>query len=441
MPSLHVRHAICQLRAYLNPENRWVVLIVELRYPEAKLNMLIPAARLYEPLSLPVRMLLAFFATAAVFASALFLDFNIPFLGYGVAAGFLFHLAIRPTAREVLSVLGFALVLGFLSAYFHLAGVVHLNFTFVLGMLGLASFLVLALRAINSDGQSRERALWALAPATVLVFFILGSQHSLNMGSMLRPRTYDLYAFLFDGSLGFQPSFAMGKLFLVHPWLYQFGAFTYTGITFAMAILYAIHLHYRQTFTWDIIEVLFGAALIGYLFFTIFPVCGPRYGFPAYYPNVPIRYDQLHLVLPEMIAILPRFPRNGVPSLHMSWAILMWWSCRRLPRWTQLLGAVYVLITITDTLGVGEHYAFDLIVAFPFSLSMQALLVGGAPLRSQQRWLPALAGFAVFLGWLVLVAFGGLRFLEINPAIPWTLVALSTIGSIVWAYRLPLAKD
>jgi hypothetical protein len=144
----------------------------------------------------------------------------------------------------------------------------------------------------------------------------------------------------------------------------------------------------------------------------------------------------MKLVAPEMIPILRRFPRNGVPSLHMTWAVLMWWSCRRLPRWTQVLGAVYVLITLMDTLGTGEHYAFDLIVAFPFALSMEALLVTRAPLSSRARWLPAVVGFAGFAGWLVLCAFG-LPLLLLTPAIPWLLVVFSTAGSIVWAYRLP----
>lgn len=386
---------------------------------------------------MPLRILLGVVVVAAVFASSLFLDFNVPFLGYGVAAAFLFHLSIRPKLREMAVVAIGALVLGLVGARFHQQ--LPRDLTFVLGMLGLGSFLVLGLRAVIEDGKDRERVFWALLPATVLVFFIVGSQHSLNMGSMMRPTTYDLYTFLFDGSLGFQPAFAMGKLFHEHARLYKFGAFTYTGITLGIALLYAVHLHYRPGFNWEIIEILFGAAIIGYLFFAIFPVCGPRYGFPAYYPNVPVSYSQLKLVAPEMISIARRYPRNGVPSLHMSWAILMWWSCRRLPRWMQAAAVVYVLVTLVDTMGVGEHYAFDLVVAFPFSLSMQALLVGGVPLSARERWLPALVGFVVFVGWLALVALGGLRFLLISPVIPWTLIAISTVGSIWWAYKLKQA--
>lgn len=393
-------------------------------------------SRLYRPLPAPARFVLAVVVIAAVVASALYLDFTVPFLGYGVAAAFLFHLAVRPRWIDAGAAVAAAASLGLLSLRSHAAFVATHRTTFALGMLGLGSFLVLGLRAIWTSGDDRRRIFWALLPAAVLVFFIVGSQHSLNLGSMLRPRTYDLYTFLFDGSLGLEPSFALGTLFQQHRWLYDFGAFTYTGITFGIAIVYAIHLHYRQDFTWDILEALFGAALIGYLFFAIFPVCGPRYGFPAYYPNLPITYEQMKSVPLEMVLILRRFPRNGVPSLHMSWAILMWWSCRRLPRWTQAVGLLYVLITFMDTLGVGEHYLFDLVVAFPFSLSMEALLVTRAPLASRQRWLPAVVGFAVFLGWLALCAFG-LPFLFLTPAIPWTLVLISTAGSIAWAYRLP----
>src|SRR5207247_2117622 len=57
---------------------------------------------------------------------------------------------------------------------------------------------------------------------------------------------------------------------------------------------------------------------------------------------------------------------NGIPSVHMATALLIFWFLRRW-WWGSLIGLVFILLTILATLGLGQHYLFDLICAIPYA--------------------------------------------------------------------------
>jgi PAP2 superfamily len=60
-----------------------------------------------------------------------------------------------------------------------------------------------------------------------------------------------------------------------------------------------------------------------------------------------------------------RLARNAIPSLHSAWALLIWWSTRYCRAWTRLVATVFLALTPLATLGLGEHYLIDLVVALP----------------------------------------------------------------------------
>jgi len=246
----------------------------------------------------------------------------------------------------------------------------------------------------------------------------------------------DLYAYAFDGTLGFQPSFVLGKLLNNNPWLFPAVKVSYEGIVLAMAALYAGFMARREKPLWELIELLFGPAMVGYLFFSVFPVCGPHYAFAVDFPNAYLPYPMLHRLALESIPVLPAFPRNAVPSLHLTWALLIWLNTRGLPRWARLAAAALALATVFDTLATGEHYLFDLIVSLPFTLWMQACMVRTVKFGARERWLPALAGCAMFLTWLVIGRFG-FHWMVVSRYLVWSLVAASSGVSVAWAVRLP----
>src|SRR5208337_5691574 len=101
------------------------------------------------------------------------------------------------------------------------------------------------------------------------------------------------------------------------------------------------------------------------------PACGPVHVFGAGFPWHPLSTaDAMRMAV---VPIVLKGARNAIPSLHMTWVLLVWWNSRGLARWVRAIALVFVVLTAMATLGTGEHYFIDLVVAFPFSLMVQAL--------------------------------------------------------------------
>ena len=375
------------------------------------------------------------FLLALTAEAAFHLDFGQPFIGYGLGGAFLLFLAARPGGRRITMVAALGAAVTVIVTRARFAGVPTLMVQ-AMGALGLASLLWLSGTVLWRGRENEPAAYRALLPGAVLTFLILGAAYSLNMASMLHAKTYDLYAYVFDGALGFQPSFLAGRVLKENPRLFPLVKLSYEGIVLAMAALYAAFMSRREKPVWEIIELLFAPAMVGYAFFSVFPVCGPHYAFPLDYPTAYLPYGILHRLALEPIPVLPAFPRNGVPSLHMTWALLIWLNTRGLPRWMRWSAAILALATVFDTLATGEHYLFDLVVALPFTLWMQACLVRSVGFRNPQRWRPAAVGCAVFVAWLVIGRFG-LRWMLVSPLLGWSLVLTSSGLSLGWMTRLP----
>src|SRR5205807_3710022 len=118
---------------------------------------------------------------------------------------------------------------------------------------------------------------------------------------------------------------------------------------------------------------------------------------------------------PEPIDLPAPLPRNAMPSLHMAWAVLLWFNCRPLSPAARGLAVTYVALTVIDTLGTGEHYLVDLAVALPFSVAVQALW---ARVRGDTRYAVLAGGASLTLIWLVALRYGT-RFFLLSPAVPW----------------------
>jgi membrane-associated phospholipid phosphatase len=100
------------------------------------------------------------------------------------------------------------------------------------------------------------------------------------------------------------------------------------------------------------------AALPIYL---LFPVCGPAFAFPSF-PALPLAG-----LVPHLLAISAA--PNGVPSVHMSSALLVLWFLRRWP-WGRAIGGVYAALIVLSTLASGQHYLFDLLCAVPYTAAV-----------------------------------------------------------------------
>jgi hypothetical protein len=139
---------------------------------------------------------------SAVVASALWINLDLPYLGFATASAFLFHVHAKPGWKQLLLAVVVAAILGALRLI--VMGHPPDMSGFKAAMLGLGSFLVLGIRVAKSSGIERKRLFVLLGPALGLVFFIFAVQHALNVTGRLYPKTFDLYLYAFDGSFGFQ---------------------------------------------------------------------------------------------------------------------------------------------------------------------------------------------------------------------------------------------
>jgi PAP2 superfamily len=365
---------------------------------------------------------------AAVVACAVWVNLATPYLAFSMAAAFLFHIRSKPPLKELGLAIGIAAVLGAVRLLV-IPQNPHDVAAFIAAMTGLGSFLVLGVRAVRSSGLERKRLYVLLGPALGLVFFIFSAQRALNLADLLYPKTFDLYLYTFDGSLGFEPSFLLGHLFQHSVVVRMIGLLAYETLPLVMALVYAGYIDPQATKpAWYILELFFAAGLLGWVFYNFVPGTGPAYAFAGLFPDRGLPYHLLHRLLLERIPVSGDFPRNAIPSLHMGWVLLLWWSCRRFSLPARASAFLYLLVTIMATLGTGEHYFIDLVVGVPFALMVEALCQTAVSLR--KRLVPLLTGLVMTLAWLSLIRFGT-SFMLKSPAIPWTLIVAST-GFVFW---------
>ncbi len=180
-----------------------------------------------------------------------------------------------------------------------------------------------------------------------------------------RPLKLDLYVYRIDRLLGFQPSFALGRMVLGHSSTIVLLALTYQLLPLAMVAIFAGYLRHRpEQEAWSMVSVFLLNLALSVPFYLLCPVCGPAYAFPGF-PTLPAGPVVPHPILLDA-------PANGVPSIHFSTALLVLWYGRKLPL-GRSIGAAYVALTAISTLASGEHYLFDLLVAVPYAAMMVGL--------------------------------------------------------------------
>jgi hypothetical protein len=103
--------------------------------------------------------------------------------------------------------------------------------------------------------------------------------------------------------------------------------------------------------------------------------------------------------------------------------------------WVRVVAMIYVALTVLATLGTGEHYFIDLVVAFPFSLAVQALSSYSIPTSHRDRRVAFVFGTFATLIWLALLSFNTTIF-WISPIIPWSMIAVTIAPSILLWNRL-----
>jgi hypothetical protein len=180
------------------------------------------------------------------------------------------------------------------------------------------------------------------------------------------------------------------------------------------------------------------AGPIGILFYNLFPALGPAHIFVQDFPWHPLTTVQASHLFREPVAV--KGVQNAIPSLHMAWILLAWWYSRGLSVWERAIALTFVVFTAFATLGTGEHYFVDLIVAYPFSVMIQALCAFPLRWTRRDRVTGLLYGLLTTLVWFVALGYAPNLF-WVSPIVPWACCLLTVLSAIYLHRRLEAATE
>jgi len=174
------------------------------------------------------------------------------------------------------------------------------------------------------------------------------------------------------------------------------------------------------------------------IFYNLFPAVGPIHIFLGQFPWKPIPTEQVTRLFVEPIAVAGL--RNCMPSLHMGWVLLAWWYSRGLSVWERGIAMAFLGFTIFATMGIGEHYSIDLIVAFPFAVFLEGLSALGLGWRERARVAAIVYGLLLTLGWIGALRFA-LKVFWVSPVIPWICCMVTVVTAVLVERSLERALD
>ena len=271
---------------------------------------------------------------------------------------------------------------------------------------------------------------WTLLPAAFLVAFYASRVHLLAEAAPIRQSsTFDIYALYVDGSFGFQPSIWVHHLIAKAAVAEGFFQAVYEALPVAIAAAYALNLASGRR--WKVFAMMVLVAVIGVQCYRLLPICGPAYlpfGNECFYYHGSCSLSSFFSGVPYMISIDDEWSRNGMPSLHMAWALLAWWACRNRPRLRWIILA-FALLTAIATLAYGEHYLTDLAAACPFSVAIWFLCMEDRPFSEPARIFPIIGGALGYLAWIWTIRFAPQVF-HVSIALPW-LALLASVSCIL----------
>jgi len=345
------------------------------------------------------------------------------FLGVALASTLIIHLRIRPYLSDLLLVLA---ATALLSVIMFWTLELKLSFKVALAFLGLSSFGVMAIRLVWLQGEERKFLFWGFVPALLFSGSLWLYPPLLKLSKVIWPETLDRFLYSFDASLHFQPSFLLGMVFWRWHWLYNLSVGFYLSLPVVIALVYVENLRRRRE---DALSVLFSLLLLGplgWICYNCFPACGPIHLFHADFPFHALSFAQAREL--QLIPVAVNSERNAIPSLHMAWVLIAWWYAKGQAWWVKLVALAFLVFTVMATLGTGEHYFIDLIVAFPFTLMVRALFCYALPWKNRERQVALLTGLSGTFLWFGLLRYA-MPFFWISPAIPWAFV-VATIAIV-----------
>jgi len=356
------------------------------------------------------------------------------YIAFALAGGFLVHMvAAQPTRKDVLATLacGGAFAAVYVLHHGSFGNFFGREIAVTGAFAGMGSLVVLSAKWIWASVEQKRLRLDELRNAGLIPLLCVGSMVSVGLAMQLTPITYDRFLYVFDLKYGGPPSWLIGRLFRLHPWIATTCGYVYNSLPLGMAACVAIdwrdrrnHRHVAIDLRWVAITL----GVTGFLLYQICPAAGPVYLFGKLFP----------FQIPDLtgFAIQPAWlqavPRNGMPSLHVGWTLLLFWNMRKRSWWIATGAAFYLLLTGLATLGFGEHYLADLMVAPALALAIQAACT---PAAGSMRWTALATGTVITLAWLIAFRTGAALAIPAGAGV-WSLTAVSVILPVFAAWWL-----
>lgn len=137
------------------------------------------------------------------------------------------------------------------------------------------------------------------------------------------------------------------------------------------------------------------SAVVVFAMYTVCPGAGPRYLFHNDFP-----FSTKAIMEPHAVIFAEPVVLNTTPSGHLAWALLVFWCVRRhsTSRTARYLAGAFCALTAVSTMGTGEHYLIDLVLALPFAAGIWDMVMG--------RWKFALGYWLSVVVWSVALRMG-----------------------------------
>lgn len=327
--------------------------------------------------------------------------------------------------------LGFILLAGtvFSILYFLIKDTSGLPYWYLLSIpeagLGVTSLCVIIYKSFSGDVNADDNR--SLLIGSVCIYLIaLDIDCYLQLTSAVHPLVYDPSALKFDLSLGADFSSYMAVLIGANPILHKLASASYMIVPYGFSVLFGLYVSAPERAPANILRVIITSMFFAFTFYHITPAAGPVYAFSYLFPLDMPSAEGLQVGAGY---ILPA-ARNAIPSMHIGWAFIMWLISLNYRLIIRLAFGLLLILNVMATLGLGEHYLVDLIVAIPFMSFVFAISRKPLVRDDKRRVYVFITGLALTILWCVYLRTGH-EYFNALPGISWLLV----LGTIFISYR------
>lgn len=296
-----------------------------------------------------------------------------------------------------------------------------------LGALGVLGFVLGALVATDAGAKSGYTD--GLMDAMALPLGASMVSYGLWATSTLNP-VYDSRVYAFEEILGFRFSLIGVRSYRALSALSAVATGCYALVALAITLVASAQRDRRREQA--VLTATLVAGAVGFAFYFVCPVVGPLTAFGPLYPaDLPSVAAGAPLVQVSAVA-----PRNGMPSLHTIWALLIWFNAQSLRRGVKRALRVFVLLTLWAVMGLTDtHWFMDVVVGVPLAVAIQAALVSRAAETAGRTWSTVVGCLTLTLAWLWGLR-SGVPLLNLPPVLAWAAVVV-TIGWPLLRGRTP----